>query len=224
MNNKEVQYNLIKRRILTLELEPGSDLDEATICKESGLSRTPVREILQKLAGEGYIRLVGNRGASVASMNHKTLRDFFRTAPMIYSVIGRLAAQNATPEQIAVLKKIQNSFKEAVKAEDAEAMVTYNNQFHAQMGEMANNQYLLPSLNRLLIDHARIAQTFYRPTDAQSAQNLKSSCEHHDQFIEAIEQRDEDRTVSITQAHWDLSRSHMELYIHPGPLEADCDF
>ena len=76
-NNKERLYQDLKRRILTLELEPGEDLDETRISQEYGLSRTPLRDIFRQLAGEGYLEIVGNRGASVSSMNHKVLRDFF---------------------------------------------------------------------------------------------------------------------------------------------------
>ena len=66
-----------------------------------------MREILRSLAGEGYVEIINNRGAYVSSMNHKALRDFFLTAPMMYSAIGWLAATNARPEQIQQMRKIQ---------------------------------------------------------------------------------------------------------------------
>ena len=93
--DKQSIYNDLKKRILTMNLEPGAALDEASLCKHYEISRTPLREVLRALAGEGCVEIVNNRGASVSSMSHKVLRDFFVTAPMIYSAIGRLAAQNA---------------------------------------------------------------------------------------------------------------------------------
>jgi len=68
-NSKDTLYDDLKKRILTLNLEPGIDLDEVKISTEYGLSRTPVREVFRRLAGEGYIEIRNNRGASVSSMN-----------------------------------------------------------------------------------------------------------------------------------------------------------
>lgn len=87
----------LKRRILTLRLRPGADLDEATLAAEYGLSRPPLREVLRQMAGEGYVVLRTNRGAQVSPMSYETLRTFFLVAPMIYAAVARLAALNARP-------------------------------------------------------------------------------------------------------------------------------
>jgi DNA-binding GntR family transcriptional regulator len=95
---KNSLYDDLKRQILTVELEPDEDLDEVILSERYGLSRTPVREIFRRLAGEGYVDIRENRGARVVPMNHSTLRDFFLVAPMIYAAIGRLAVQNFKPK------------------------------------------------------------------------------------------------------------------------------
>ena len=86
----------IRTRILTMGIAPGAALDESALSEEFGVSRTPVREVLQRLAGEGYVALADNRGAKVASMDLSTMRTFFQTAPLIYSTVARLAAENRT--------------------------------------------------------------------------------------------------------------------------------
>ena len=105
--DKQFIYNDLKKQILTLQLEPGSSLDEASLCKRYKTSRTPLREILRALSGEGCVDIVNNRGAYVSSMSHKVLRDFFVTAPMIYSAIGQLAANNATAPQLQEMREVQ---------------------------------------------------------------------------------------------------------------------
>lgn len=100
-------------------------------------------------------------------------------------------------------------------------MVVENNRFHAIMGEMSGNQYLEPSLERLLIDHARIGHTFFRPRDEDMEQRLQLSAEHHDSFIEAIERRDESAVVDLVFEHWELSRENMEMFIAPNGMKAD---
>ena len=216
--NKERLYEDLKRRVLTLDLEPDTDLDETRLSAEYGMSRTPVRDVLRQLAGEGYVSIVDNKGASVASMNHKTLRDFFITAPAIYASIARLAVENARPAQIKTLKAVQKQFRAGVETCDTEALIFFNNEFHSVMGDMADNQYLTPSLRRLLIDHARIGQTFFR---GHNAERLRSACEHHDAFIEAIERHDAEAAVQLAHDHWALSRDQIELFVRPDPLAMD---
>lgn len=218
---KEHFYQDLKRQILTLKLAPGASLDEVSLSKEYEISRTPLREIFQRLAGEGYIEIINNRGAMVSSMDYKTVRNFFLTAPMIYASIGRLATVNASREQLSELQEAQDSFREAVEQKHIEGMVFYNDRFHRLIGGIANNPYLQPSYERLLIDHTRISQTFYRPSDDEMIKDLEEAVDHHEAMIEYIAIGDAERMVALTQAHWDLSRAHMERYVYPDPLPID---
>lgn len=216
--DKQFIYNDLKRQILTLELEPGSSLDEASLCKRYKTSRTPLREILRALAGEGCVDIINNRGAYVSSMSHKVLRDFFVTAPMIYSAIGQLAALNASRAQIDELRAVQEKFRAATEAGTSTDMVYWNQCFHALMGDMAQNPYLKPSYDRLLIDHARISQTFYRPRDAGMSDRMHAALAHHYEMIAAIEAGDEQKIVDLIVQHWELSRDLIEYFVKPDPL------
>ena len=211
----------LRMRILTQEIAPGSDLDEATLCERYGMSRTPMREILQRLGGEGYVDLTQNRGAKVASMDLPVLRTFFQTAPMIYANVARLAAENRREGEIDALKEIQDSFRRATQSGDAAKAALQNHRFHLAMGEMAHNPYLLPSLKRMLIDHTRLSQTFYRPVSEDEARRVAAACDHHDAMIEAIERQEPAVIVELTIAHWNLSRDRLERFVSPDPLPID---
>ncbi|MEO0751652.1 MAG: GntR family transcriptional regulator [Pseudomonadota bacterium] len=211
----------IRMRILRQDIAPGSDLDEATLCTEYGLSRTPMREIFQRLAGEGYVRIEQNRGPKVASMDLPVMRMFFQTAPLIYATVARLAAENRRSDEIPTLRAIQTDFRTAAISGDAEQAALMNHRFHHQIGVMAHNPYLLPSLNRMLIDHTRLSQTFYRPSSDADAARVRTASDHHDQMIDAIEARDADCVVSLTIDHWTLSRDRLEQFVSPDPLPID---
>ena len=214
-------YEDLKRLILTMELDPDAILDETSLSNQYGLSRTPVREIFQRLAGEGYLEILEKRGVRVIPMNHTTLRNFFLVAPMIYAAVGRLAVQNYKPAQLKALKETQKRFRKAVQTQDSLALVLENNRFHEIMGEMSANPYLQPSLGRLLIDHCRIGHTFFRPRDENMQKRLLLAAEHHDSFIDAIEERNEQAVVDLVFEHWELSRETMEIFIAPQGLQAD---
>ena len=218
---KHELYEDLKRQILTMELDPDESLDEKLIGERYGLSRTPVRDVFRRLAGDGYLDVQANRRARVIALNHQTLRNFFLGAPMIYAAIGRLAVQNFKPGQLADLKDTQERFRAASLSGDAPAMVIENTRFHEIIGEMSGNVYLRPSLGRLLIDHARIGHTFFRPTSEDMRKRLQTAVDHHDGFIAAIAAKDEDAVVDLVFEHWELSRENTEMFIAPKGMKAD---
>ena len=208
----------LRARILSLNIAPGATLEELTLCAEYGISRTPLREVLHRLAGDGYVKLEDNRGAKVASMDLAVMRVFFQTAPLVYSSIARLAAENRTLQQVAGLNAVQADFVDAAQAANTSSAALLNHRFHEIIGEMAQNPYLAVSLNRMLIDHTRLSQTFFRPTTAADDQRIAMAIEQHDRMIAAIEAQDAARAVALTLQHWDLSRDQMEKYVRPDPL------
>lgn len=218
--NKSNCLEDLKRRVLTEELEPGSYLDETELADFYGISRPPLREVLRQLAGEGYLVLHENRGTQVAPMTHKSLRNFFIVAPMVYSAVGRLAAQNATRAQIMRLKDMQLLFRAAIRDGDTEQRALMNERFHSVMGEMADNEYLMPSLRRLLIDHTRIGMIFYSPRNTAMADQRVVAADQHDEFIALIEAGDADGCAELAISHWELSRVQIERFVTPGSIFA----
>lgn len=140
---------------------------------------------------------------------------------MIYAAVGRLAVRNVKLRQLMDLRGVQDRFRNASLAGDAIAMVLSNNRFHEIIGEMSADAYLQPSLGRLLIDHARIGHTFFRPRTDDQPNRVLTAVAHHDSFIEAIDARDEDAFVDLVFKHWELSRENLKLFIVPEGLKAD---
>ena len=205
----------LRRKVLTEALEPGIYLDETELSESYGISRPPLREVLRQLAGEGYLVLHENRGAQVAPMSHKTLRSFFVAAPMIYAATTRLAAEHATPAQIARLKDTQRLFRLAIASGIAADRALWNQRFHSVIGEMADNEFLMPSLRRLLIDHTRIGMTFYNPRKEAMACVSAIAADQHDEFIALIEAGNADAAADLAVAHWELSRAQIESFVAP---------
>lgn len=226
-DRKSALFGHLKNAILTQELAPGSDLDEIILCDSFSLSRTPVREVFRDLEGLGFLDIRENRGARVTNLSHTTIRDFFLSAPMIYSAILRLACRGATSDQLAELKSAQVAFVRALKDGGPEERTLTNNRFHEITGEMSGNVYLLPSFGRLLIDHSRIGITFFRAALEDSGGNndvmaaiLNESSEHHDTIIDAIEAKDEALAAKIAEDHWALVRREFEQFVMPSSIEA----
>ncbi len=220
-NKKEKAALHLQKQVLTLALAPGAALDEALLSEQYGLSRTPLREVFQRLAGEGFVNLETNRGASVSSMDVDTMRAFFQCAPMVYAAIARLATEQATPAQIATLKTIQKRFSDAVRKDAAGDMAMHNHRFHEHLGVMSASPYLKPSLGRLLIDHTRMSHRFYRTARETSRKRVHEACDQHEQMIDSISNRTPAVTVELTLQHWELSRFEIDKYVQPDPLPVD---
>ena len=217
-NRKQRLASALRQRILTMEIAPGAVIDEVELAGEFGLSRPPIRELMRQMAGEGYIDLEANRPARATAMSYHALRDFYLVAPMIYIATTKLAAEHARPQAIARLRAIQDQFRAAIKAGDLNARIFANDAFHLEIGRMARNVYLMPSLRRLLIDHARIARTFYRDDFSDGGQ-LATAADQHDQIIDAIARRDPETAGGIVQAHMEISRRDMAAYAVPEGME-----
>ncbi len=217
-SKKTICVEDLRRKILTQALEPGAYLDETELSEAYGISRPPLREVLRQLSGEGYVVLHENRGAQVAPMTHKTLRNFFVAAPMIYAATTRLAAEHATPAQVVRLKECQWAFRQAIRNGDAAERAVGNQRFHSIIGEMADNEFLIPSLRRLLIDHTRIGMTFYDPRKTDMACVSATAADQHDQFIALIEAGDADAAADLAVAHWELSRAQIESFVTPASI------
>jgi len=209
----------LRRRILTQDLEPGSYLDEAELAQQYQISRSPLRELFNQLAGEGYVLLHQNRGTQVAPMTHKTLRSFFTAAPMIYAAVSRLAAEHATVAQLMRLKDVQTLFRKAIRDGDTAERALLNQRFHAIIGEMADNEFLTPSLRRLLIDHTRIGMAFYNPRKQDFAEQRGVAADQHDGFINLIEQGDAEAAGQLAIDHWELSRAALESLVTPAGMQ-----
>ena len=218
---KRAAYEALRRSILLMELAPGAPLDEGELAGRFVISRTPMREVIRQLAGEGYVTLVENRGAQVSDMSHRTLRDFFLTAPMIYGSVLRMAAECATLAQLEELKAAQAEVRRALDEGDALARTMANDSFHRITGKMCGNVFLLPSFHRLLIDHTRIGMTFFRSRDAARHRVLETAADQHDEMIAAIEAGDGERAAALAADHWALSRGQIETFVMPSGLDGE---
>lgn len=219
-DRKNLLGEALRRRIIGMELAPGAVVDEVALSEEFGLSRPPVRELMRQMAAEGYLELEPNRPARVSAMSYQSLRSFFQAAPLLYIATAQLAASNAQPADIAALKAVQARFRAAIADNDIDARVLHNDAFHQLIGQMARNDYLLPSLRRLLIDHARLGKIFYRqPTSGEMQADLDAAVAQHDDIIAAIEARDAARAGDLVREHMELSRRRMTEFVVPPGVE-----
>lgn len=202
-DNKVRLYEELKQQILTMDLQPDQMLDEVAVSTQYGLSRTPVRDTLRRLAGEGYVEIRANHGARVSPMGHEIRRSFLLVAPMIFTAIGRLAVQGFKSFQLIELKAAHERYRAASEAQQVQQMVLENHRFHEILGEMAASPYLEASFSRLLLDQARmdLLALRLRDSDAQMARCL----EWQSALVDAIGDHDEAGVAELILRFWKLT-------------------
>lgn len=218
-DRKSQLVETLRRRILTLELKPGAVVDEVEVGAEFGLSRPPVRELLRQMAAEGYLDLAPNRATRVTSLSYDSIRSFFQCAPVLYGATTQLAAERATPADVARLRAIQSQFRDAIAANDIDLRIHFNDQFHLEIGKIANNIHFMPSLRRVLLDHARLAKIIYNPSAPTEPPDRATAVHEHDLIIDAIERHDAQAATEIVRTHMELSRRRMSSYAMPDFLD-----
>lgn len=213
----------LRRRILLMQLAPGAELEESSVAAAYGLSRTPLREVYQQLAGEGYITLQANRGARVVQMDLNTIRRFFQTAPLVFSSTARMAALNRTDEHVQELLETHDVFIAAIKAQDAQHAALRVHEIYQILGRAADNPYLLPALNRVMIDLTRLSLGLYDPRKKKERKQLARLADLLDVLCQAVSWRDAEQVVQIMRELWELTRIQMDRFLQPEPLPSGAD-
>lgn len=218
LSRKDTAFASLQERILKLELTPGTTLEEGPLCAEFGLSRTPMRELLQRLSGLGYITLSSGRGATVADINLQKIRQFFQAAPLLHALIARLAAEAADGNADPALRIAQANMNRARVSRNASSLAFADHQFHVTLCQIADNPFLGPSFERLLIEQTRMSVGFYGVKGSLGTAQIDKSLAEHEALVDAILRKDAELAVAIAMAHWEPVRDFIEENMQPQPL------
>ncbi|EJT02918.1 GntR family transcriptional regulator [Rhizobium sp. CCGE 510] len=191
-------YELLRNDILDLVLPPGSPIDEVQLAEHFKMSRTPIREALVRLAGEGLIDTLPNRSTMVSNIDFLNLHTFFDALVLMYRVTTKLAAQYHRPADLLEIKARQSEFATAVANQDALAMIAANAALHSAIADAGRNPYFVAVFNRILDDGRRILRLYYQSYGDRLPQQF---VDEHEEIIAAIAARDADLADRLARIH-----------------------
>jgi DNA-binding GntR family transcriptional regulator len=191
-------YELLRNDILDLVLPPGSPIDEVQLAEHFKMSRTPIREALVRLAGEGLIDTLPNRSTMVSNIDFLNLHTFFDALVLMYRVTTKLAAQYHRPADLLEIKARQLEFATAVANQDALAMIAANAALHSSIAEAGRNPYFVAVFNRILDDGRRILRLYYQSYGDRLPQQF---VDEHEEIIAAVAARDADLADRLARIH-----------------------
>ena len=178
---RDVVFNTLRQAILRGELKPGERLMEIQLANKLGVSRTPIREAIRKLELEGLVLMIPRKGAEVADITEKSLRDVLEVR-----------------EAIEELKKAAQEFKETLDCEDVTRFAEADVKFHDIIYRTTDNERLIQLLYNLREQMYRYRVEYLKREDAH-----ETLLAEHERIIETIEKRDKEEAMKAVSRHID---------------------
>ncbi|MCR9108591.1 GntR family transcriptional regulator [Marivita sp. XM-24bin2] len=174
----------------------GERLDEQQLAQRFDVSRTPLREALQRLALSGLVEQIPRRGVFVRQPGPVELMEMFEVMAELEAVCARLAARRISDEALEELHATNERCNAAVKAREADAYFRENERFHAILYQQSGNSFLENECQRL---HKRLHP--FRRMQLRARGRLRQSMAEHEAIVAALEDGDADRAADALRAH-----------------------
>ncbi|MGW6281733.1 GntR family transcriptional regulator [Kribbella sp. NPDC055071] len=184
----------LRRRIVDGDYAQGERLTETRLADDFGVSRNPVREALRVVEAEGFVQILPRRGAVVVTLDETAVRDLFAVRAQLETLAGGLAAERATLEDVARLRRLLDEASAATDAEDFDQVAELNSTFHRAVIEISGNRWLL-SMSAAMYHHVHWV---FRVGAAQRAPH---SWQEHIRLVDAIAAGDPAAATSAARDH-----------------------
>ncbi len=195
---RDVVFNTLRQAILKGELKPGERLMEIQLAQRLGVSRTPIREAIRKLELEGLVTMVPRKGAEVAQITEKSLRDVLEVRGALEELTIQLACTKMNDKILADLNEAHTRFKQAINSKDLTKIAECDVIFHDVIYDATQNEKLIQILNNLREQMYR-----YRMEYIKDSKTHKRLIEEHEEIIKMLKTADVDGARKAIRTHID---------------------
>lgn len=201
-NHQETQslsqkaYQIIRKKIISLDLPPGSIVDENQLMQELGFGRTPIREALQRLSLEKLVSIVPRRGIFVTDISITDLQRLFEVRLEIESLAARLAAKRGTPQHWKRMAAALDGLPGDDKPLDNQALIIVDEFCHQIIYAAADNKFLADAATTFYALSLRLWYYFLSRIG-----DMRVAILEHRIILEALENRDAERAGMLLEKH-----------------------
>lgn len=195
---RDVVFNTLRQAILKGELEPGERLMEIQLAERLGVSRTPIREAIRKLELEGLVLMIPRKGAEVAEISEKSLREVLEVRRSLEELAIELACQRITQEELTALEEAESCFAKAVEAGEVMAIAESDENYHELIYQATANDRLVQILNNLREQMYRYRLEYIKDEDRRQILVVE-----HEHILRAIRRRDIADAKNAVREHID---------------------
>jgi len=212
----ETAYDQIYRKIISLDYQPGQNLEEKRLMTDLDIGRTPIREALLRLESVSMVTSEPNKGFVVRPITLQTTRAVFEALEILELGVARLAVNHDNREILDQMARVNESLRTAVDQVDIMRVVELNHDFHMLFAQCSWNGYLMRALLETRCEANRLAY-LSGSTDSDGGASLASHyasvLDQHQQFIELIGARNPDSLRSVIRVHLDTFKRRIIHYL-----------
>jgi len=209
-------YESIKEAILTNRLRPGNKLNHQQLAEQFGVSRTPVRESLERLYQEGYVTRIANKGYYVAEIDTKEVHELYQTREALETHALKTALAMGVPDsEIKKLKEINKRYKSLCMEDLSRERLFIDREFHLALAKQSHNDYLCRTLaaifDRLILK---------RRVEGYHALRGMTPYEDHEKILTAIAAGNDKSALSLLHSHIEGACDRFVKYLTPSSTPA----
>ncbi len=188
--------NEIREMIRVGTLEKGDKINEKELSLALGVSRTPIREALQRLSIEGLIKIVPHKGAYVSSPRLRDIREMFEVMSVLEGACARMATEKMTDDQLERLEALHEELERHYKKRDHENYLQVNHQYHTYIQELTGNKILNDIINGI-----RLKILLYRSQQLYRPRRFDESIKEHRELLKAFKKKDPVEAETLMKSH-----------------------
>ncbi len=193
---RDVVFQTLRQAILKGDLAPGERLMEVKLANRLGVSRTPIREAIRMLELEGLVVMVPRKGAEVARISEKSLRDVLEVRGALEELSASLACERMEKEEEELLRQAVVEFKDVVFGDNLIAIAQKDEQFHDVIYHATKNAKLILMVNNLREQMYRFRMEYIKDKNKRTA-----LAEEHEAILTAILARDVEGAKEALRRH-----------------------
>jgi len=194
----------LRQLILTLELEPGLAISEASLMKEYGWGRTPLREAFQRLAEQSLLQVIPRQGVVVTALSVFDFAEMMDAMSMVIGPAAALACERMTDGELDQLDEVVNASESAAEDGDFIRVSQLDFEFHRVLADATGNRHL----SRYLL-HLHQVATRFNFAAWKRDRNAAPSIDEHRQIVEIMRQRDVEGAKSAMRVHIENARQRI---------------
>ena len=194
-DSAEQIYERVKTMAMTFEIRPGGRVNEVEIAKSLNVSRTPLREALNRLMVEGFLTRAPNRGFIGRPLDAKQVFDLYELRRALEASVAGIACERASDEELRELERFVKASKDRPEDTNASSLLALDEQFHERVAALTRNEEMLRAVKSI---NARIH--FFRWIDMQNGRRRHTQQEHL-RIVKALKARDAAAVTSLITEH-----------------------
>lgn len=190
-------YQELRHRIITKQLKPGQRLPEVNIAVQMGVSRTPVREALRRLANEGLVLIIPNSGARLAAPTVRDIEDTFLVRESLECLAVELAAERIGDRHLRRIEEALIEESRAIEDRELETYLEVNEAFHKTVADASGNKVIAEYVEKILARtnaYVIFYDPFYQPDTAPSPDD-------HRCILAALKEKNKEKCIELMKAH-----------------------